>query len=160
MADAQKKLRPWCRLHNDIRNNVKLAKLDPSDRWCYVVFLTLENDGSLDNDPPEKWLARQFDLDLSDYQAMTHRLQNAGLLDDDLRVVNFESRQYMNQANAERQQRFRNKKKGVTRNGTRGVNRNGGAVTAPETDVSEREFYPDPYAASSGGDGSYAGGAS
>jgi len=94
------------------------------DRWVYICYLTFETDGSLDNEPPEEWLALQCGLSVDEFQEARANLRAVRLLTAEGRVQNYLERQYENRKAAERQRRYRDTNSDVTRNVTRNATQN------------------------------------
>lgn len=113
---------PWLRLYTEIIDDEKLGLLAFEDRWHYVALLCLKGKGVLDEEADPELLMRKvaykLGLTCSETEKVAARLAKMGLIDaDTFQPLAWETRQYesdFDSTNAERQKRYRERKKGVT----------------------------------------------
>lgn len=113
---------PWLRLYTEIIDDEKLGLLAFEDRWHYVALLCLKGKGVLDEEADPELLMRKvaykLGLTCSETEKVAARLAKMGLIDaDTFQPLSWDNRQYesdFENTNAERQKRFRERKKGVT----------------------------------------------
>jgi hypothetical protein len=100
-----------------------------------MCHLTMECDGSLEQEPPIDWLASQCNLSIKKFNAARRALVEADLLDSRGRVRNYSERQYMDAGAAARSSRYRSRKK-AERDASRGASRV--TQTGPDQNRSEQ----------------------
>lgn len=113
---------PWLRLYTEIIDDEKLGLLAFEDRWHYVALLCLKGKGVLDEEADPELLMRKvaykLGLACSETEKVASRLAKMGLIDaDTFQPLAWDNRQYesdFDSTNAERQKRYRERKKGVT----------------------------------------------
>lgn len=130
----------WFRFYDTVLDDPKVQRLDPTlfKAWVNILCLASKKRGIL---PPISDIAFALRMPEESTDAIVQALINCGLLEDNgefLMPHNWHSRQYTDNTNAERQQRFRDKKRKenatVTgRNAVTGVMRNG-RVTIEDTE--------------------------
>jgi uncharacterized phage protein (TIGR02220 family) len=101
----------WFCCDSAIYRDPRVATLpDASHRWCYVVMLALEKSGELDGqDVRQFWFAAGVSVDC--WAEALERMQEVGLLGDDLRPVGFSEWQ-KSALEADRSRRYRARRAG------------------------------------------------
>ena len=132
---------PWFRMYSDFIYNETVEFLSFEDQRHFVFILCMKNEGLLDKQYPqpgmlERVVSRRLGLIGEAFENAKRRIKEVGLIDDNWQPVNWNSRQFISDAdvsNAERQRRYRERKKaGVTGNVTHNV-----TVTELEADTEE-----------------------
>lgn len=107
----------WFRFYDSVLEDPKVQRMDPVmfKAWVNIMCLASRSEGVL---PPISDIA--FALRISDEQADTvvRVLLTNGLIDDDgehMKPHNWHNRQFLDRTNSQRQQRFRDKKRDVTK---------------------------------------------
>lgn len=107
----------WFRFYDSVLEDPKVQRMDPVmfKAWVNIMCLASRGEGIL---PPISDIA--FALRISDEQAETvvRVLLTIGLIDDDgehMKPHNWHNRQFLDRTNSQRQQRFRDKKRDVTK---------------------------------------------
>ena len=110
----------WLRLYTDIKNDRKLRRLPPAQRWLWVVIMTIAKES-----PKEGWLLLTEGVavtaeDLADDAAVSIDEVHAGLkvfaeqrmikaIDGIYYLVNWDKRQFVSDSSTERSRRHRQK---------------------------------------------------
>jgi len=144
---------PWFRMYTDFLNDPKMIALAFEDQRHFIGVLALKSDGALDQDCPadllDRIVAQRLWIDHAIIRDVKRRLMAAGLVDEYWQPLGWEKRQMRSDSDpsgAERQRRFREKKK--EENGSNAL-RNA-PVTPPdkeeETDKEEEKIKTKPRA--------------
>lgn len=145
------KAMPWFRMYTDFLNDPKMISLAFEDQRHYVGVLALKCSGTLDQEcAPElldRIVAQRLWIDHSTIREVKKRLLAAGLIGDDWQPLGWAKRQFrsdVDPTNAERQRRFKERKReeAAERKCGNAGNWSGNAlsnaeVTPPDTDTEE-----------------------
>lgn len=131
----------WFRLYSRIVDDEKLRLLAFEDRWHFVALCCLKSDGLLD-DPDDSLRARKIAVKLGvqarELEEIGRRLQEVGLVDENLSPVAWDELQFRSDNSTDRVKKFREKQK---RNGAK-RDRNVSATgqeTEADTDTEDLE---------------------
>ncbi len=110
---------PWFRVYNDIIDDEIVTLLSFEDRWHFVAFMCLKCKGVTDKKFPsddfrDRAFAKKLGLDIETFKDARARLIDAGLIDRNGHPIAWEKRQMrsdIDPTNAQRQARYREKKK-------------------------------------------------
>ena len=128
----------WFRFYDDVVNDPKVQNIAPPlfKSWVNLLCLASKYDGRL---PPIRDIAFALRIAPGKAETIIQALVNAGLIDRDdagLRPHNWAGRQRTGDDSAERQKRYRDRKRSVTSNGhDRDASRDGDALEERREDT-------------------------
>lgn len=109
---------PWLRLYHDIIDDEKIRMLAFEDRWHYIAILCCKRKGILDSgsDPTllDRKLAVKLGVQLRELDEIKRRLVEVELIDSAWQPLGWDQHQFrsdQDSTGAERQRRFRQRKK-------------------------------------------------
>ncbi len=109
---------PWFRLYSEAVDDDKLRLLAFEDRWHFIALLCCKCQGILDADSaPEitrRRIAVKLGVQLRELEEITRRLSEIGLIqesDGQLKITNWDARQFASDSSAERVKRHREKQR-------------------------------------------------
>ena len=123
---------PWFRLYHRIIDDDKLRLLAFEDRWHFVAFCCLKAEGLLDapdDSLRDRRIAVKLGVQVRELEEIGRRLQEVGLIDQNLSPVAWDELQYKSDNSTERVKKYREKQQGNNVKRCRNV-----SVTAQETD--------------------------
>lgn len=133
---------PWFRMYTDFMFNETIEFLAFEDQRHFVFVLCMKNAGLLDKQYPKEGMldrvvARRLGLFGEAFDNAKKRIMEVGLIDENWQPKNWESRQFISDTDpthAQRQRKYREKKKNSVTTVTRDVTRDV-TVTPLDTDT-------------------------
>lgn len=111
---------PWLRLYTDTVDNEKLRLISAEDRWYYIAILCLKQQQIIDDKSKlrDRKIAIKLGIELDDLSALKKRLIEVDLINEQWQPKGWAKRQFVSddaeryaKRNAERQRKFRKRKK-------------------------------------------------
>ena len=103
---------PWFRLYHRIIDDDKLRLLAFEDRWHFVAFCCLKAEGLLDaadDSLRDRRIAVKLGVQVRELEEIGRRLQEVGLIDQNLSPVAWDELQYKSDNSTERVKKYREK---------------------------------------------------
>lgn len=103
---------PWFRLYGRIIANDKLQLLAFEDRWHFIAFCCLKNDGVLDepeSDLRTRRIAVKIGVQVRELDEITRRLKAVDLIDETWSPVSWNDLQFKSDNSSERVKKYREK---------------------------------------------------
>jgi len=104
---------PWFRLYSETIDDGKLKLLAFEDRWHFIAICCLKCSGDLDGKKEyrDRLVATKMGLSLSELDTVKKRLMDVDLVTEELQPVAWKKRQFKSDTSAERQAKYRKRKK-------------------------------------------------
>lgn len=105
---------PWFRLYTRMVDDEKVRLLAFEDRWHFVALCCLKGDGLLDepnDDLRQRKIAVKLGVQIRELDEIGRRLQEVGLVDDNLNPLAWDDLQFRSDSSTERVRKYREKTK-------------------------------------------------
>ncbi len=104
---------PWLRLYTDTIDNEKLRLLAFEDRWHYIAFLCLKQQGILDSKDKlkERMIAIKLGVQIRELEEIKRRLLEVDLLDSNYQPIGWGKHQFISDSSTNRVRKYRENKK-------------------------------------------------
>jgi 5-methylcytosine-specific restriction endonuclease McrA len=105
---------PWFRLYGRIIDNDKIKLLAFEDRWHFIAFCCLKNDGVLDEPDSElrtRRIAVKLGVQVRELEEISRRLRAVDLIDEAMQPLSWDRLQFKTDNSTSRVKKYREKRK-------------------------------------------------
>lgn len=138
---------PWFRMYTDFMDNEIVEFLSFEDQRHYVFLLCMKQGGLLDKEYPQKGMrdrviSRKLGIHGEAFDNAKKRIMAVGLIDEDWQPLGWNDRQFTSDSAAERQRKYREKKKkqSFADNGDKALRNGDVTVTLQDKDKDKEQI--------------------